>query len=526
MSKLIEIKNLNKYFGNVKVLDDINIDIKKGEILGLAGANGSGKSTLLNILFGNEVITSSGGYKGKISFEGKEVNIENSSISTVLGMGMIHQEFSLIEDMSVYENIKLFRENTYRNKLSLPEEICLINRKKDKEDAEKALKKLGIELDANYDVRNLSTSLKQFIEIAREIDKSDLKVLFLDEPTAVLSDDDSEILLKIIKNLSKDGISIVFVTHRLHEMEKVCDRVVVLRDGKLISTLEKEDINSKRISYDMIGSEVSFVKSKNKTSSNKKVLEVKNLYIDMPGELIKDISFDVFEGEILGVTSLSGHGKLAIGYGLMGMFETRGNIEFKENKYFVNEPSKNIKNGVIFLSDERKTHGLLLNHSITDNIVFTANQTKKMFSKKIFNIETSFIDKVKCKEHAERYINLFNIKCESEKQLVKELSGGNQQKICLARAISTKPELLVVSEPTRGIDIAAKEKILENLIDINKKDKVSILMASSELDDLRRICDRIMVLCEGKISAILSPDSKDLDFALALSGERSESNDN
>ncbi|MCT4593124.1 MAG: sugar ABC transporter ATP-binding protein [Anaeromicrobium sp.] len=521
MKKLIEVKNLTKYFGKNKVLDNINLHIKRGEILGLAGANGSGKSTLMNILFGSEVILDSGGYVGEVYFEDRLVKLQSSFSAMELGMGMIHQEFTLIPGMTIHENIKLSRENTYKetNKI-LSEEFSLIHRKRDKEDSKEALKSLGIDVDVDLKVKDLSTSLKQFIEIAREIDRTNLKLLFLDEPTAVLNDTDGKLFLSVIRELSNKGVSIVFVSHRLHELKEICDRVMVLRDGKVICTYEKEEISVKDISFHMIGHEVVQVKGSEKKLGNDKILELERFSVHMPGEEIKEISLDVYEGEILGVTSLSGQGKLALAYGLMGMFNTEGNVRFKNKNLNPKNTKKNIENGLVVLSDERKTHGLLLDHSIMENITFTANQVNKSFSKEILGFKTSFLDKKKISVHTDKYINEFEIKCMSKDQNTKELSGGNQQKVCLARAISTKPDLLLISEPTRGIDIAAKEKILESLININTKDKNTIIIASSELDDLKRVCDRIVVLCEGKISSVLSPGASETEFGLALSGER------
>lgn len=516
---MLEVKNVSKSFGMVKALSNINLTIRKGEIYGLVGANGSGKSTLMNILFGNSVIEETGGFDGEVCIDGETVNIRSAKDSIQKGIGMIHQEFILIPEMSVSENINITRENTHPMlKKMLGTDLAYIEWKKDREDARGILHRLGFEVDETLLVKHLSVNAKQFVEIAREMKRKDLKVLLLDEPTAVLNEEDSGRLMDILKELAKTGISILFCTHRLHEICEICDRVSVIRDGREVSTYEKSQLNISQLARDMIGYDVSETKRIQTKQRNEKVLEVKKFSVNMPGEKLHQIDMDVYSGEIVGLTSLSGHGKLALGYGLMGMFPTEGEVLLKGEHIQVAEVQKNIEKGLFLLPDDRKNMGLLLQHSVKENIVFSGFYGKKKFTKKLFG-DFYIRDQKAMDLFVENQIEKLEIKCADENQPVRELSGGNQQKVCIARANAMEPEVLVVMEPTRGVDIGAKEKILDLLVDMNEQRDTAILVASSELDELKRICDRIVIFCEGRVAAVLSPDASDEAFALAFTGE-------
>lgn len=520
MKNILEISKLSKWYGENKVLDDVNITIKEGEIHGIVGANGSGKSTLMNILFGKNVIARTGGYEGHISYLGDRYAPVNSSEALNLGIGMIHQELALLPEMTIYENIKLMRENTKSiTDRFMTKEYSFLDKKTDIDEAANLLGSLGIDADVKEKVMNISGSLKQFVEICRELDNSELKLILFDEPTAALGSGDSEQLLKTIKNLSSRGIAVVFISHRLDEILEVCHRITVLRDGKVISTSLNMDTDIDKLSYDMMGTSVWKASSnrKEKPATNQ-VLSLRDFSVKMKGEEIRSMDLDIYESEIIGVTSLSGQGKLALGYGLMGSCMTGGQVTFLNNVYDTSKNVHNVKSGMIFLSDERKISGLLLSRSIMDNIVFTASQIDDRYLKRVLGIKTGFIDHKKAKEDTLSYIESFDIKCNGPHQNTGELSGGNQQKVCLARGLAAHPKLLIISEPTRGIDIAAKEKVLELIMKKNQEDGVTIIVISSELDDLRRICDRVVVLSEGMVSAILSPVDDDIKYAHALSG--------
>lgn len=526
MDKIIDIKKLSKKYGNNYALKDVDLQIKEGEIHGLIGANGSGKSTLMNILFGNSVISESGGYSGEIFIGGEKRKINNTLASIKSGIGMIHQEFALIGDMNIAENIKITRENLLNSaEKVLGSDLAYVNEHKDHQESKEILNKLGIDIDTYGKVLNLSTNMKQFIEIAREVSKKDLKLLMLDEPSAVLNKEDSNTLLEIIKDIAKKGTSIIFVSHRLEEITQICHRVTVLRDGEVVSRYNKEEFHIEKIAEDMIGHKVVKVYKEKKELKEENIVEFNKFSVHMPGDRIKDIDLTVKKGEILGITSLAGHGKLGLGYGIMGVHKTEGTVNYKEDKLALKNSRKIIQKGIYMISDDRKSLGLLMDHSVRDNIVFAALQNNNKFLKRIPLLNLSILNKKESEEYVEKCIEDFNIKCSSLNQKVRELSGGNQQKVCVARAIALEPELLFVAEPTRGVDVGAKERILDMLLKINDENSTTVVIASSELEELKRVCDRIVVMYEGKIFDILDPKRSEKVFALALSGERSYKNE-
>ncbi|HNX29738.1 MAG TPA: sugar ABC transporter ATP-binding protein [Syntrophomonadaceae bacterium] len=520
MENLLQITNLNKSYNGIPALRNINLSVKAGEIHGIVGANGSGKTTLMNILFGSPIISETGGYEGEIYFAGQRISLRNCTEAITCGIGMVHQEFALIPDMTVRENIKLGREKTMTvTDWLFGRQFSFIDTKHDNESSMQTLRKLGIDLNADIRIIDLSINLKQFVEIAREIDRTDLKLLILDEPTAVLNQDDGLKLLEILRKMSERGIGILFISHRLEEVQALCDRVSVFRDGELVSRYEKGCISINDLARDMIGHIVNKAVAEKRTIESKPIITFKQFSVAMPGEEVKALDLSVYRGEIIGLTSLSGHGKLALGYGMMGMYPVNGEVYFDNKRIAVMDAKANIVKGMYVLPDDRQGLGILADQSVENNIIFTGNQIKNMFSRKAVFSYLGLIDHRKTSDYVNKIIKDFDIKCTSIKQKVKELSGGNQQKVCIARALTVEPRLLFVAEPTRGVDISAKEKILNMLLEINRTNNTTIVIASSELDELKRVCDRIAVMVQGKVFKILSPDSSEVDFGLALSGE-------
>lgn len=512
MEKVIEIVGVSKSYGVTKALDNVSMNLYRGEIHGLLGTNGSGKSTLLNILFGNKVIEESGGYSGEILLRDRKIDPFNNNYKGEFGM--IHQEFILIDGMTIWENINLGQELTNTTtKKYLGDELAHISVGENKKETINILKELDIDIDVDLRVGEVSTSIKQFIEIAREIKKKDLKILFLDEPTAALNKVDSDILLKILKVLARRGLTIVFISHRLDEVTNLCDRVSIIRDGRLISKYEKNEFDIKTIEKDMTGYDIEQSTIKKRRLEGKKILELTNFGVDMSGDESRGINLDIIDGEIVGITSLSGHGKLSIGYGLGGLIDTTGDTKYCGEIIDTNNISENIKRGLVVLTEDRKNLNLLMDQSVEENIVFTNTLISNSFLRKGILGKMGFIDTKKVADYSKKCVADYDIKVSSTRQKLRELSGGNQQKVCVARAISLEPKLLFVGEPTRGIDVAAKEKVLKSLVDINRNSNTTIIISSSEVEELERICDRIVVLNNGKVSHIIGNEQTKVERA-------------
>lgn len=524
-TSLLELQNITKDFSGTVVLEDVSFSLKKGEILGLVGENGAGKTTLMSILFGMPVIAETGGFGGKIILNGEEVHFTSPFDALDAGIGMVHQEFSLIPGFTTTENIMLNREITKNNILAdiFGPRLCTLNRAEMKKSAEESVAKLGVEIDSETKIAEMPVGHKQFVEIAREISREKVKLLVLDEPTAVLTESEAEILLSAIKKLAASGISIIFISHRLREVTEICDRVVTLRDGKSIRDVATKDTNINEIAESLVGREISkTTKAEARSITTPEVFSVEHLWVDMPGETVRDVNFTVREGEIFGIAGLAGQGKIGIPNGIMGLYPSGGKVTFKDKEIELNNPRAALESKLAFVSEDRRGVGLLLDESLDWNIAFTAMQSKNMFLKSYLGGLIKLRNDKEMKEAAQRYIDLLSIKCNGPEQKARELSGGNQQKVCLAKAFCLEPELLFVSEPTRGIDVGAKQIVLDVLKERNKSQGTTIVMVSSELEELRSICDRIAVVCHGKIAGILSPDANPTEFALYMSGEKGE----
>lgn len=522
MEKTLEMKNINKSFYGNQVLKNVSIDLMPGEVHGLVGENGAGKSTLMNILFGMPVIHSTGGFEGEIFIRGQKVEIDSPRKAMELGIGMVHQEFMLLPGFTITENIKLNREITKSNFVSrlFGKSLETLDFAMMRKDAKEALDSIGMTVDEYLPVAGLPVGHKQFIEIAREIDKKNLRLLVLDEPTAVLSETEAEKLLDAIRFLSSKGISILFISHRLVEVLKVSNRVTILRDGAIVDQGPASSFTISEIAEKMVGRKIDMVglpPRKAEPSDKDIVMSIKNLKVDMPGENVKDFTIDIRRGEILGIGGLAGHGKLGIANGIAGIFPASGQVTLDGKPYKLNNPAHALNNGIVYLSEDRRGVGLLLNESIEMNIAATAIEAFDRFTKRFFLFK--IYDTKSIRNHALEMIKELDIRCKSPTQPVRRLSGGNQQKVCLARAFTLKPKILFVSEPTRGIDVGAKKLVLDHLVKMNRDHGITIVMTSSELAELRTICDRIVIVAEGKLSAILPPNATDAEFGLAMAGE-------
>ena len=513
---------MGKDYGSHSVLKGINMDVRPGEIHALIGENGAGKSTLMNILFGMPVIHETGGFTGTVEIDGEDAKIMTPHDAMEKGIGMVHQEFMLIPGFTITENIKLNREITKPTVMSrvFGKRLEKLEMGKMNADARKALDTMEMGIEEYTMVAGLPVGHMQFVEIAREIDKTGVRFLVFDEPTAVLTESETQNLLAAIKRLAAQGIGIVFISHRLDEIIQVSDRVTILRDGEWVATEETKNITATEIARLMVGRALALDRGEGDRNFDnaETMLEVKHLRVNMPGEVVKGVDFTVRKGEIVGIGGLAGQGKLGIANGIMGLYPADGTVIFEGKELKLNDTKNALKSGLGFVSENRRTVGLLLSSSIELNIAFTAMQVQQKFLKKLGPITVS--DKKAIRENADKMIKDLDIRCTSALQATGALSGGNQQKVCVARALALAPDLLFVSEPTRGIDIGAKKLILDLLKDLAVNQGMTIVMTSSELAELRSVCDRVLIVCEGKVFGELSPAAPDEEFGLMMSGSR------
>ena len=517
---VLEMKNITKRYGENTVLSDVSLSVRPGEIHALLGENGAGKSTLMNVLFGMPVIHTTGGFEGQVLLDGETANVTSPHDGMMKGIGMVHQEFMLLPGFTVTENIKLNREITHPNIFSriLGKNLETLDMKAMAADARKALDSVGMSIDEYTRVEGMPVGYMQFVEIAREIDKTGVKLLVFDEPTAVLTESEATQLISVMKQIAANGIAIIFITHRLDEVMAAADSITILRDGKLAATREKEQTSVVELAELMIGRKgESMVQAAPRTPPQDRVaMSIRDLHVDMPGEEVRGVSLDVYEGEILGIGGLAGQGKLGIPNGVMSLYDTQGSVTLFGEPLKLGNAGDALRAGIAMVSEDRKGVGLLLDQSIEDNIVFNAMQIKGEYLHKLgfFTLK----DGGAVRRTAEKMIHDLDIRCFGPMQHTGTLSGGNQQKVCIARALVLSPRFLFVSEPTRGIDIGAKKLVLETLVRLNREQGMTIVIVSSELQELKSISDRIAIISEGQLVDILSPNASDADFGLAMSG--------
>lgn len=472
---LLSIRHMVKEFSGVRVLNDINIDVAAGEVFGILGENGAGKSTLLKIICGIYTPT-----RGSISLKGKEVSIKNPMEAKSLGISMIPQEFNLIPTLAVFENIFLGWELKGR---------VLLNKKRMREKTRSLLDELHTDLSPDALIADLSVAEKQMVEIAKAL-VHESQILIMDEPTTVLTTPEVEILFKLINRLKEKKVTILFISHKLNEVKRVCDRILVLRDGDQISINDVADVDEQDMARKMVGRELTQVFPRKIAPESEVVLEVENLCDPV---LLKDISFQLKKREILGFSGLVGAGRTELMESLMGLrIKSSGQIRVKGETVKISCLAHALEHQLGYLSEDRKGKGLLMNFGIPENI--------SLISLKKYG--SWFINKKKEKNQSQKFIDQFNIKAASLTAKLEYMSGGNQQKVYFSKWMDTQPSILILDEPTRGIDVNAKKEIYY-FINSLVNQGVSCILISSELEEIIGMCTRVLVMRNGQIKAEL-----------------------
>lgn len=491
MSKFIlEMNNITKTFPGVKALDNVNLRVKKGEIHALVGENGAGKSTLMKVLSG---VHPYGTYTGEILFEGDICRFKDINESEASGIVIIHQELALISYLSIAENIFLGNEQQSRGVINWRDTIFK---------AKDLLEKVGLKESPNMLVANISVGKQQLVEIAKALSK-EVKLLILDEPTAALNEEESENLLNLLLQLKGQGISSILISHKLNEVSKVADAITVIRDGNSIETLDKEEdeVTEDRIIKGMVGRELVDRFPKREPKIGEIIFSVKNWNVYHPlndeRKVIDNVSFDIRRGEIVGIAGLMGAGRTELAMSIFGKAygkKISGEIYKDGKQIHLNSISKAIENGLAYVTEDRKNYGLILEDDIKRNIVLAS--LSKISNKLVVNKNKEILE-------AEKYGEKMNIKCSSILQKTVNLSGGNQQKVVLSKWIFAEPDILILDEPTRGIDVGAKYEIY-TMINQLANQGMGILFISSELAEILGMCDRIYVMNAGKITGELT----------------------
>jgi simple sugar transport system ATP-binding protein len=520
---VLELRDITKEYEGIRVLKGVSLAVHPGTIHALVGENGAGKSTLMNVLFGMPVIRETGGYGGTIVLGGQAARFDSPAAAMAAGLGMVHQEFMLIPGFRVAENIKLNREPTRPNLLSrlAGPKLETLDLAAMRADSRAALDRVGLSIDEWMPLAGLPVGHMQFVEIAREVDKRNVRLLIFDEPTAVLAESEARTLLAVMRSLADAGLGILFITHRLDEVLAVADEITVLRDGEVAGRLDPRQTTVVHIAELMVGRPAAAVRgaAAARPAGAGPKLELRDLHVDMPGEEVRGVSLRLEQGEVLGLAGLAGHGKVGIANGLMGLSRARGAVQKDGRPFALNDPRAAIHAGLAFVSEDRRGVGILPDESIELNVAITAMEAHNRFLRPGPIAPLRLLDGGAVRRHAREMIRALDIRCTGPRQHVRRLSGGNQQKVCLARAMTLEPDTLLVSEPTRGIDVGAKERVLEILRGLNRERGMTLLVTSSELAELRALCDRIAIVYRGRIAAILPPDASDARFGLAMAGE-------
>ncbi len=476
-------------------LDDVSLGFSRGEVHAIVGENGAGKSTFIKVITGAIAPT-----QGTLIFEGKQIEDNTPQKSMALGITAIYQELNLLKHLSVAENIYY---NRYRKKRGL------IDFRGMEEDAAKVLDRLGVKIDPKMLVKDLSVGYQQLVEIAKSLSQ-DVKVMIMDEPSAALTNSELQYLFEIVKTLKQEGMAILYISHRMEEIFQLCDKVSVFRDGHYIKTMDVKDTTQEELIRLMVNRELNDTFPEFIPDRGEKVLEVQNVCT----ELLKDVSFEAYRGERLGFAGLVGAGRTETARAVYGADKMqKGEIRIKGRPVNIQSPEDAIKHGIALIPEDRKQQGLFLNMSVKDNISF-------VYAPRITNV-LGLINRNKEEEACRQQIEKLTVKTPTMRQLVKNLSGGNQQKVILGKWLLMNCDIIIFDEPTRGIDVGAKQEIYELINELARQGKAVILI-SSELPELMGMSDRVIVMAEGRISGELKKEQIHQEKILELASKAQE----
>ena len=498
-SHAVEMHHITKRFPGVLANDDITFSVSKGEIHALLGENGAGKTTLMNVLYGLYRPDS-----GEIYVNGKKVDITEPNDAISLGIGMIHQHFMLIPPFTVAENVVLGIE---------PEKNFLLDKEKAVRDVREISRKYGLTVDPEAKIQDLSVGIEQRDEILKALHRG-AEILILDEPTAVLTPQEVEELFKVMKSLKEEGKTIIFITHKLKEPMATCDRITVLRKGKLVGTVQTEKTDISSLARMMVGREVCLVVEKPPHQRGETVMEVEGLeaYNDRGVRALKGVTLKLQKGEILGIAGVEGNGQLELAETLTGLRKVSAGKILVHGENMTNCPPRDIiKAGVSHIPEDRHKRGLIMDFSLAENLILGSHfrspfsQGFRMDYENVFN-------------YADNLVDTFDIRTTGIESQAKYLSGGNQQKVIVAREVGREPEIIIASQPTRGLDVGAIEYIHEQILKMREENK-AILLISADLDEVRCLSDRIAVIYEGKIVGERDPQkATEEELGLLMAG--------
>ncbi len=485
MTIAVEMKKITKIYPNGTIANkDVNFTLNKGEIHALLGENGAGKSTLMHILFGLSEKT-----YGDIFVYGEKVEIKSPIDALSKKIGMVHQHFMLVPSMTIAENLILGVEKSKKGIINLKEKIEMAN---------SFCKKYNFDIDCSKKVQDVTVAVRQKVEILKALYRG-AEILILDEPTAVLTPQETKELFKEIKILKNEGKSIIFISHKLNEVKELCDKMTIMRNGKKIGDFTTADLTEEEISEKMVGREVVLTFEKEEIDAGDRILKVRNLDYtnELNKKMLNNISFDLRKGEILGIAGVDGNGQKELVETIIGLNKKYTGDIFIKNKLTKKLTIKQIRNlGLRFIPEDRMKDGCIGNETIFNNIVYERLENGEFFKNKFL------IDWKKVREITKDKINEYKIKCQNENSHINSLSGGNIQKVIVAREFDNNPELIIINQPTRGIDVGAGELVRKKIIDLRTLGS-GVLLISADLNEILEVADRLIVLNKGEITAFI-----------------------